>query len=93
MKYSIWMQIFQKSVDAKENYNKKSLIIASFDVGLQLVVPYRGIASERFCVRNSGCVAVAEGAGDHACEYMTGGAALVLGLVGRNFAAGMSGAY
>ncbi|XP_041976637.1 glutamate synthase [NADH], amyloplastic isoform X2 [Aricia agestis] len=52
---------------------------------------FRGIASERFCVRNSGCVAVAEGAGDHGCEYMTAGRALVLGLVGRNFAAGMSG--
>ncbi|XP_047527357.1 glutamate synthase [NADH], amyloplastic [Vanessa atalanta] len=52
---------------------------------------FRGIASERFCVRNSGCVAVAEGAGDHACEYMTAGVVLVLGLVGRNFAAGMSG--
>ncbi|CAH2107002.1 unnamed protein product [Euphydryas editha] len=52
---------------------------------------FRGIASERFCVRNSGVVAVAEGAGDHACEYMTAGTVLVLGLVGRNFAAGMSG--
>ncbi|XP_045493540.1 glutamate synthase [NADH], amyloplastic isoform X2 [Colias croceus] len=52
---------------------------------------FRGIASERFCVRNSGCVAVVEGVGDHACEYMTGGAVLVLGLTGRNFAAGMSG--
>lgn len=52
---------------------------------------FRGIASERFCVRNSGCTAVVEGVGDHACEYMTAGAALVLGLTGRNFAAGMSG--
>ncbi|KAG6463019.1 hypothetical protein O3G_MSEX013607 [Manduca sexta] len=52
---------------------------------------FRGIASERFCVRNSGCTAVAEGAGDHACEYMTAGVALILGLTGRNFAAGMSG--
>ncbi|XP_059052360.1 uncharacterized protein LOC131846961 [Achroia grisella] len=52
---------------------------------------FRGIASERFCVRNSGCVAVAEGAGDHGCEYMTAGVTLVLGLTGRNFAAGMSG--
>ncbi|XP_026739897.1 glutamate synthase [NADH], amyloplastic isoform X2 [Trichoplusia ni] len=52
---------------------------------------FRGIASERFCVRNSGCVAVVEGVGDHGCEYMTAGVALVLGLVGRNFAAGMSG--
>ncbi|CAG9560728.1 unnamed protein product [Danaus chrysippus] len=52
---------------------------------------FRGIASERFCVRNSGCVAVSEGAGDHGCEYMTAGRVLILGLVGRNFAAGMSG--
>jgi glutamate synthase (NADPH/NADH) large chain len=51
----------------------------------------RGIVGERFCVRNSGAVAVAEGAGDHGCEYMTGGRVAVLGPVGRNFAAGMSG--
>jgi glutamate synthase (NADPH) large chain len=51
----------------------------------------RGVVGERFCVRNSGATAVAEGAGDHGCEYMTGGRVLVLGPVGRNFAAGMSG--
>jgi len=51
----------------------------------------RGVVGERFCVRNSGVVAVAEGAGDHGCEYMTGGRVVVLGPVGRNFAAGMSG--
>lgn len=51
----------------------------------------RGIAAERFCVRNSGAVAVVEGVGDHGCEYMTGGTCVVLGLTGRNFAAGMSG--
>jgi glutamate synthase (NADPH/NADH) large chain len=51
----------------------------------------RGTVGERFCVRNSGAVAVAEGTGDHGCEYMTGGRAVVLGPVGRNFAAGMSG--
>jgi glutamate synthase (NADPH/NADH) large chain len=50
-----------------------------------------GKAGERFCVRNSGAVAVIEGAGDHCCEYMTGGRAVILGSVGRNFAAGMSG--
>ena len=50
-----------------------------------------GIAGERFCVRNSGAKAVVEGIGDHGCEYMTGGIALVLGDFGRNFAAGMSG--
>jgi glutamate synthase (NADPH/NADH) len=52
---------------------------------------FRGIAAERFCVRNSGATAVVEGVGDHACEYMTGGRVLVLGSTGRNFAAGMSG--
>lgn len=50
-----------------------------------------GCVGERFCVRNSGAVAVVEGVGDHACEYMTGGRVVVLGPVGRNFAAGMSG--
>ncbi|WP_026973485.1 glutamate synthase large subunit [Aliagarivorans marinus] len=51
----------------------------------------RGIAGERFCVRNSGVTAVVEGVGDHGCEYMTGGKAVILGETGRNFAAGMSG--
>ncbi len=51
----------------------------------------RGIAGERFAVRNSGALTVVEGVGDHACEYMTGGRVLVLGRTGRNFAAGMSG--
>ena len=51
----------------------------------------RGIAGERFCVRNSGAHAVVEGIGDHGCEYMTGGRAVILGSTGRNFAAGMSG--
>ncbi len=50
-----------------------------------------GIAGERFCVRNSGAVAVAEGCGDHGCEYMTGGRVVILGKTGKNFAAGMSG--
>jgi len=50
-----------------------------------------GVVGERFCVRNSGATAVAEGTGDHGCEYMTGGRVAVLGPVGRNFAAGMSG--
>jgi glutamate synthase (NADPH/NADH) large chain len=52
---------------------------------------FRGIAGERFCVRNSGASAVVEGTGDHGCEYMTGGTVVVLGRTGRNFAAGMSG--
>lgn len=51
----------------------------------------RGIAGERFAVRNSGTMAVAEGVGDHGCEYMTGGRVVILGTTGRNFAAGMSG--
>ena len=52
---------------------------------------FEGVAGERFAVRNSGAVAVAEGCGDHGCEYMTGGVVVVLGQTGRNFAAGMSG--
>jgi glutamate synthase domain-containing protein 3 len=51
----------------------------------------RGVAGERFCIRNSGLNAVIEGLGDHGCEYMTGGRIIVLGKTGRNFAAGMSG--
>ena len=50
-----------------------------------------GVAGERFCVRNSGAMAVVEGVGDHGCEYMTGGRVAILGSVGKNFAAGMSG--
>ncbi len=52
---------------------------------------FRGVAGERFAVRNSGATAVVEGCGDHGCEYMTGGTVIVLGATGRNFAAGMSG--
>jgi glutamate synthase (ferredoxin) len=52
---------------------------------------FRGVAGERFAVRNSGAHAVVEGVGDHGCEYMTGGRVVVLGRTGRNFAAGMSG--
>jgi len=51
----------------------------------------RGVAGERFCIRNSGLHAVVEGVGDHACEYMTGGRVVILGKTGRNFGAGMSG--
>ncbi|MBJ7520059.1 MAG: glutamate synthase large subunit [Solirubrobacteraceae bacterium] len=54
---------------------------------------FRGLAGERFAVRNSGATAVVEGVGDHGCEYMTGGVVVVLGETGRNFAAGMSGGY
>jgi len=52
---------------------------------------FRGVAGERFCVRNSGASAVVEGVGDHGCEYMTGGRVVIIGPTGRNFAAGMSG--
>jgi glutamate synthase (NADPH) large chain len=52
---------------------------------------FRGVAGERFAVRNSGALAVVEGTGDHGCEYMTGGVVVVIGPTGRNFAAGMSG--
>jgi glutamate synthase (NADPH/NADH) large chain len=52
---------------------------------------FRGVAGERFAVRNSGAIAVVEGVGDHGCEYMTGGVVVVIGRTGRNFAAGMSG--
>jgi glutamate synthase (NADPH/NADH) large chain len=52
---------------------------------------FAGVGGERFCVRNSGGTAVVEGVGDHGCEYMTGGTVVVLGMTGRNFAAGMSG--
>jgi glutamate synthase (NADPH/NADH) large chain len=52
---------------------------------------FRGVAGERFCVRNSGATAVVEGVGNHGCEYMTGGTVVVLGVTGQNFAAGMSG--
>src|SRR5204863_2072060 len=52
---------------------------------------FNGVAGERFAVRNSGATAVVEGVGDHGCEYMTKGLAIVLGRAGKNFAAGMSG--
>ncbi|MGE3855588.1 MAG: glutamate synthase-related protein, partial [Dehalococcoidia bacterium] len=52
---------------------------------------FRGVAGERFCVRNSGALAVVEGVGDHGCEYMTGGRVVIIGKTGRNFGAGMSG--
>ena len=52
-----------------------------------------GVAGERFCVRNSGATVVVEGVGDHGCEYMTGGKAVILGRTGKNFAAGMSGGF
>ncbi|WP_300078861.1 glutamate synthase large subunit [Propioniciclava sp.] len=80
--------------DAAAPFAAEEQIIAGNVIGYgatggQLFI--RGRVGERFCVRNSGATAVVEGVGDHGCEYMTGGEALVLGATGRNFAAGMSG--
>ena len=77
-----------------------SLLVAEENIIAGNVIAYgatggelflRGVVGERFCVRNSGAVAVVEGVGDHGCEYMTGGRVVVLGPTGRNFGAGMSG--
>jgi glutamate synthase (NADPH/NADH) large chain len=73
---------------AEENIIAGNVILYGATSGEMFI---RGIVGERFCVRNSGAVAVVEGVGDHGCEYMTGGKVIVLGKVGRNFAAGMSG--
>ncbi|MEV6906612.1 glutamate synthase large subunit [Amycolatopsis sp. NPDC051071] len=75
-------------------YNAEEHIIAGNVIGYGATsgeIFIRGKVGERFCVRNSGALAVVEGVGDHGCEYMTGGRVIVLGSVGRNFAAGMSG--
>jgi glutamate synthase (NADPH/NADH) large chain len=73
---------------AEENVVAGNVILYGATAG---EVYIRGVVGERFCVRNSGATAVVEGVGDHACEYMTGGRAVVLGETGRNFGAGMSG--
>ncbi|AQA21617.1 glutamate synthase [NADPH] large chain [Rhodococcus sp. MTM3W5.2] len=73
---------------AEENIIAGNVILFGATGGEALI---RGIAGERFAVRNSGATAVVEGVGDHACEYMTGGRVVVLGATGRNFGAGMSG--
>ena len=75
---------------AEENIIAGNVILYGATAGNVFI---RGIVGERFCVRNSGATAVVEGVGDHACEYMTGGCAVILGPTGRNFAAGMSGGY
>jgi glutamate synthase (NADPH/NADH) large chain len=75
---------------AEENIIAGNVILYGATAGNVFI---RGIVGERFCVRNSGATAVVEGVGDHACEYMTGGRAVILGPTGRNFAAGMSGGY
>ena len=73
---------------AEENVIAGNVILYGATSG---TVHIRGLVGERFCVRNSGAEAVVEGVGDHGCEYMTGGVAVVLGRTGRNFGAGMSG--
>ncbi len=73
---------------AEENIIAGNVILYGATAGEVFI---RGLVGERFCVRNSGATAVVEGVGDHGCEYMTGGRAVVLGRTGRNFAAGMSG--
>jgi glutamate synthase (NADPH/NADH) large chain len=73
---------------AEENIIAGNVVLYGATSGAAYV---RGVAGERFAVRNSGATAVVEGVGDHGCEYMTGGRVVVLGGVGRNFAAGMSG--
>jgi glutamate synthase (NADPH/NADH) large chain len=80
--------------DPAATFTAEDQIIAGNVVGYGATggeILLRGVVGERFCVRNSGATAVAEGTGDHGCEYMTGGRVAVLGPVGRNFAAGMSG--
>lgn len=73
---------------AEENIIAGNVILYGATSGEAFI---RGVVGERFCVRNSGAVAVVEGVGDHGCEYMTGGRAVILGPTGRNFGAGMSG--
>ncbi len=78
----------ESSLVAEENIIAGNVVLYGATAG---EVYLRGMAGERFCVRNSGATAVVEGVGDHGCEYMTGGRAVILGETGRNFAAGMSG--
>jgi glutamate synthase (NADPH/NADH) large chain len=73
---------------AEENIIAGNVVLFGATAGEMFL---RGIVGERFCVRNSGAIAVVEGVGDHGCEYMTGGRVIVLGPTGRNFGAGMSG--
>ncbi len=79
--------IFHKERYPKENVIAGNTILYGATSGELYIA---GAVGERFCVRNSGAIAVAEGAGDHCCEYMTGGRTVIIGDVGRNFAAGMS---
>ncbi len=86
-----WIMIYpprESRFKAEENIIVGNVVLYGATSGLAF---FRGRAAERFCVRNSGAWAVVEGVGDHGCEYMTGGRAVILGPTGRNFAAGMSG--
>jgi glutamate synthase (NADPH/NADH) large chain len=80
--------------DEKASFKSENNVIAGNVIGYGATsgeIFIRGVVGERFCVRNSGALAIVEGIGDHGCEYMTGGTVIVLGHTGRNFAAGMSG--
>ena len=80
--------------DEKATFKSEANVIAGNVIGYGSTsgeIFIRGVVGERFCVRNSGATAIVEGIGDHGCEYMTGGIAIILGVTGRNFAAGMSG--
>jgi glutamate synthase (NADPH/NADH) large chain len=80
--------------DADSPFEAETQVVAGNVIGYGATageIFLRGLVGERFCVRNSGALAVAEGVGDHGCEYMTGGRVVILGPTGRNFAAGMSG--
>ena len=80
--------------DERAKFDSDKNVIAGNVIGYGATsgeIMIAGVVGERFCVRNSGVVAIVEGVGDHGCEYMTGGTVIVLGKIGRNFAAGMSG--
>ena len=80
--------------DEKASFKSEDNVIAGNVIGYGATageIFIRGVVGERFCVRNSGALAIVEGIGDHGCEYMTGGTVIVLGRTGRNIAAGMSG--
>ncbi len=88
--------ILRPPLDVPTGFVAEANIIAGNVIGYGATsgeIFIRGVVGERFCVRNSGALAVVEGVGDHACEYMTGGRVVVLGPTGRNFAAGMSGGF
>jgi len=86
--------VLRPSLDVADDFVAEANIIAGNVIGYGATsgeIFICGVVGERFCVRNSGALAVVEGVGDHGCEYMTGGRVVVLGPTGRNFAAGMSG--